>query len=198
MRIAPRHELSAGMPIKQRSLHIGHVPIQRGNNMIQRTIGFPTANPFILWSSLAVKTAEMMMASSQVIRHRTGRIASAGLLPDERDRREFHLMGQEKLEATAESLQAIGLRVLSFQQQFAMLAFRQMVAAATGWMSLAGSRTLAQSAQAQGELVRNTMSHSAATLSHVGDSVARVAHKGLKPIHSRATANARRLARVKK
>ena len=166
--------------------------------MIQRRISPPNTNPFMIWTSLAVKTAEMMMASSQVIHHRTGRIASAGLMPDERDRREFHLMGQEKVEAATESLQAIGLRMLSFQQQFTMLLFRHMITAATGWMSLAGSRTLAQSAHAQGELVRNTMSHSAATLSHVGDSVARVAHKGLKPIHSRATANARRLARVKK
>jgi hypothetical protein len=140
----------------------------------------------------------MLMASSQVIHHRTGRIATAGLMPDERDRREFHLMGQEKLEAASESLQAIGLRMLSFQQQLAMMAFRQMVAGATGWMSLAGSRSLAQSTRLQGDLVRDTLSHSAATLSHVGDSVAKVAHKGLKPIHSRATANARRLARVKK
>lgn len=165
--------------------------------MIRRRTLPTINNPFMIWTSLAFKTAEMLMASSQVIHHRTGRMASAGLMPDERDRREFHLMGQEKLEATAESLQAVWLRMLSFQQQFAMLAFRQMMMGATGWLSLAGSRTMAQSARAQGDLVRNTMSHSAATLSHVGDSVAKVAHKGLKPIHSRATANARRLARLK-
>lgn len=155
-------------------------------------------NPFLIWTALLARTAEMLMASSHVIRHRTGRLAAAGLLPDEHDRHEFHMMGQEKLEATAESLQAIGLRMLVANQQLALLAFRQLTMNATAWMSLAGSRTLEQSTRLHGDMVRDSMSHSAEALSQVGDSVARVAHKGLKPIHARATANARRLARLNK
>ncbi len=153
-------------------------------------------DPFLVWSNLAFKTAEMMMASVQVINHRAGRIASAGLLPNVHDQREFTLMGQEKLEAATESLQAIGLRMLSANQQLGMLMFKQMVAGASTWMSLVGSRTIAQTSRLQGEMMRDTMSNAAAVTSQLGDSVAKVVHKGLIPIHSRATANAKRLAHL--
>jgi hypothetical protein len=61
-----------------------------------------SANPFLIWTDLAVKTSEMMLASALVIGHRTARMALAGPKPSVRDRREFTLMGQEKIEAAAE------------------------------------------------------------------------------------------------
>jgi hypothetical protein len=39
-------------------------------------------NPFLVWSRLAWKTSEMMLASAHVIQHRTGRVAEAGATPD--------------------------------------------------------------------------------------------------------------------
>jgi hypothetical protein len=155
-------------------------------------------NPFALWTGLAWKTGEMMMASAKVISHRTNRIALAGVMPSVLDQREFTLMGQEKFEAATESAQAIAARMLSLNQQMGALAFNQIVHNATGMMSLAASRSVAQSSKLQAALVRDSMSNSAYAASQLADSVVRVAQHGLKPIHSRATANARRLAKVQK
>ncbi|MDB5761887.1 MAG: hypothetical protein JWQ21_882 [Herminiimonas sp.] len=157
-----------------------------------------SANPFMIWTGLALKTGEMMVASAQVIGHRTSRMAAAGALPNVRDQREFTLMGQEKIEAATESAQAIATRIVNLNQQFGTLAFKQIVAGTTGLMSLAASRSAVQSSKLHAKLVRDIVSHSASAASQLADSVARVAHHGLKPIHSRATANAKRLGRLKK
>jgi hypothetical protein len=74
-------------------------------------------NPFLIWTGLALKTSEMMLASVQVIGHRAGRIAAPGPKPSARDRREFTLMGQERIEATAESAQAMTTRMNSLPRQ---------------------------------------------------------------------------------
>ena len=145
-----------------------------------------------------MKTGEMMLASAQVINHRTGRIAAAGPSPDSRDRREFTLMGQEKIAAASESAQAIAARMLTLNQQMGTLAFNQLVAGTAGIMSVATAQTIAQSSKAQAELVRDTMSSSAKAAAQLADSVAQIAHHGMKPVHSRATANAKRLSRHKK
>lgn len=157
-----------------------------------------TANPFTLWTGLAMKTGEMMLASAQVIQHRTGRMAAAGPSPNSRDRKEFTLMGQEKVAAASESAQAIAARMLNLNQQIGAIAFKQLVAGTAGVMSVAAARTIAQSSKAQSALVRDTVSSSTKAATQLADSVARVAHHGLKPVHSRATANAKRLAKQKK
>ncbi|OGB23251.1 MAG: hypothetical protein A3I66_08920 [Burkholderiales bacterium RIFCSPLOWO2_02_FULL_57_36] len=157
-----------------------------------------TANPLTLWTGLAMKTGEMMLASAQVINHRTGRIAAAGSSPNSRDRREFALMGREKVAAASESAQAVAARMLNLNQQMGAIAFNHLIAGAAGIMSVATARTIAQSSKAQAEFMRDTMSSSAKAASQLTDSVARIAHHGLKPVHSRATANAKRLAKHKK
>lgn len=163
-----------------------------------RNISLATANPFTLWTGLAVKTGEMILASAQVISHRTGRIVAAGASPDARDRRELALMSQEKIAAASESANAIAARMFNLNQQIGTIAVNQMAASAAGILSLSAARTLAQSGKVHTEFVRESMSSSARAASQLADSVARVAHHGLKPVHSRATANARRLAKQKK
>jgi sarcosine oxidase delta subunit len=155
-------------------------------------------NPFMLWTGLALKTGEMMVASAQVIQHRTGRIVTAGPIPSSRDQREFTLMGQEKIEAAAESAQAMATRMARLNQQISTLAFQQILAGTTGMMALATSSTLAQSHRRQTRLMRDTVSKSVSAASELADTVARVADHGLKPIHSRAKANAKRLAKLKR
>ena len=81
-------------------------------------------SPFMFWSDLATKTLEMMLASAQVIGHRTGRMALAGPAPSARDRREFALMGQEKIEAGAQSAQAMAAHMMAMGQPWGALAFR--------------------------------------------------------------------------
>jgi hypothetical protein len=113
--------------------------------------------PFALWTDLALRTAEMCVASAQVIGHRTHRMATAGPRPSLRDRREFARMGLEKAAAASESMWAVA-------EQFGNLQGSWML---RGW--------------------QDPMSFWNAS--------ARLMGSGLKPIHSRATANARRLGR---
>lgn len=153
-----------------------------------------SANPFVLWTSLAFKTAEMMTASAQVIGHRTKRMATAGPTPNARDRREFSLMGQEKMEAASESVQAMAKHMTTINQQIGAQAVSQMLAGATDILSLATSRTAGQAVARQARLIR-TLTRGAVSAPRLSSSAARLAQRGLKPIHSRATANAKRLAK---
>ena len=151
-------------------------------------------NPFLVWTRLAWKTGEMMLASAQVIQHRTGRMAAAGAAPSARDRREFALMGQEKVEAGVESASAMAAQMMAMNPLLGPRAFRHMMAGAGALMSLAASRTAGQAMARHAKLVR-TMTESAATAAQLSGATARLAQRGLKPIHSRATANAKRLGK---
>ena len=152
-------------------------------------------NPFLLWSRLAWKTAEMATGAAQVIGHRTHRMAVAGPLPSTRDQREFTLMGREKGEAAMESARAMGTSMLALNQQFAALAFKQMLSASAALMSIASSRSVAQSAGRQSRLVRDMTAGSVAAAARLSGSTARVARRGLKPVHKRVSGNVRRLGK---
>jgi hypothetical protein len=150
-------------------------------------------NPFIAWTQLAWKTGELMMSSGEVIGRRMAGMALAGPAPGLRDRREVALMSREKMEAAAESGYAMWLHLARANQQFAALALRQMFAGAAGIMSLASSRTAAESIGRQTKLLGDSITHSAAAASHLSGSTARLAQRGLTPIRSRAARNAKRL-----
>jgi hypothetical protein len=152
------------------------------------------ANPFMIWADLAVKTGEMMLASAQVIHHRTGRMAAAGPDPSARDRREFARMGQEKIEAAAESARAMATQAMTIDPRLGVRAASQMMTTAAALMSLAASRTAGQAMARQLALVR-AMTQSAPTAVQMSVCAARIARRGLAPVHSRATANAKRLAK---
>lgn len=143
----------------------------------------------------------MLLASAQVIHHRTGRIARAGAVPDRRDQREFLLMGQEKFEAAAESAQAIALRMFKMNQDVGALLLRQMMAAAGSLLasgtSRAGIQSALKSSALQAEIMRNAIKNSTDLNAQIMRSLANVAQQGLRPVHTRATANARRLGRLK-
>ena len=157
-----------------------------------RTSSF--ANPFVVWTRLAWKTGEMMLASAQVIHHRTGRMAAAGVTPSARDRREFALMGQEKIEAGVESASAMAAQMMTMNPFLGAQAVTHMMRGAAAVMSLAASRTVGQAMSRHANLVR-AMTQSATTTANLSGATARVAQRGLKPIHSRATANAKRLGK---
>jgi hypothetical protein len=152
------------------------------------------ANPFSVWTDLAVKTYEMMVASAEVIGHRAGRMAAAGPIPNASDQREFALMGQEKIEAAAESARAMAEFVMSLNRQLESQAISQMLTGSTAMISLATSSSVGQSIERQGELVR-TMTESAITLSQLPNSAGLFAHSAVKPIYSRTKANAKRLGK---
>jgi hypothetical protein len=107
---------------------------------------------------LARQASELALAVPQVMAHRLTRMALAGPVPNARDRREFHAMGQEKVHAFWQSWFAMGWAMVEAMQQ--------------AWI-----------AALQGARVPLIDTH--AILSH-----------GLAPVHRKATANARRLART--
>ena len=148
----------------------------------------------MLWNSLAVNTAEMMLASAQVIGHRTRRMAFAGATPSARDRREFALMGREKLDAGAQSVLAMAAYLLNRHQQLGVQAVSAMLRSTSALMMLATSRTPAQVIARQTVLAR-ALANSAVSLAGASTDAAGLTHRALKPLHSRATANAKRLGR---
>lgn len=153
------------------------------------------AGPFMMWSRLAWKAGEMAISSAQVIGHRSSRLALSGRMPSARDQHEFSLMGREKGEAVLESAQAVATRVLMLNQQFAALAFKQLMSASVTLMSIAASRTAGESVERQAKLVSDTMTGSVVAASKLSGSTARIARSALKPVHKRVSANARRLGK---
>jgi hypothetical protein len=66
---------------------------------------------------LARQATELAIAVPQVVSHRLTRMALAGHSPNARDRREFHLMGQEKMQAFWQSWFAMGWAMMEAMQQ---------------------------------------------------------------------------------
>lgn len=127
------------------------------------------SHPFTVHEALLAKSLELALAAPQVMAHRLWRMALAGPMPSARDRAEFQRMGLEKLAAFFESWQAMSWQL--WQIQLGMLA-SLMRLWQPGWP---GPQALSGS--------------------FLQEAVAGVLGAGLAPVHRRASANARRLAR---
>ncbi len=124
--------------------------------------------------SLVAKSAELAFAVPQVVAHRMTRMAMAGASPSERDQKEFALMVAEKNDAFNESWSAMAAQALSANQALASSFVKSF------WSLSAGRKPSAQAVVAQLQ---------SATLEVLG--------KGMAPVHRKAVANAKRLARTK-
>ncbi|MGS0742542.1 polyhydroxyalkanoate granule-associated phasin [Glaciimonas sp. GG7] len=153
-----------------------------------------TENPYTAWSNLASQITEMMTASAQVISHRSTRMAMAGLLPTQRDQDEFSLMKLEKIDALSESTHAITLRMVGLQHQVAKLTLQQLLLGTKDFIALAVGTFVKPMASGRNNLIHSHITHSAEAMSQLNASLADVAHTGLQPLYTRATANAKRLA----
>jgi hypothetical protein len=151
-------------------------------------------NPILAWSDVAWKMAEMSVASALVIGHRTHRLAKTGSVPDARDRREFTQMGTEKIVASMESAVALVRHSVASHVNHSARAWALMLESATALMSLYGSQNSSQLFARQVKLTKTLMQLNGAAIDLSG-STARLAARGLVPIHSRVTANAKRLGK---
>ncbi len=151
-------------------------------------------NPFLAWMPFAARSSELMMASAQVIGHRMWQLSDQDARSGARNRREADLMVREKMEVAAESAQAMGARVMGMNHALWFDALSRGFALSSAWTSLATSRGLAESVQRQQRLFW-AASRPAETASALSRASAGIMQSGLKPIHSRARANARRLSR---
>ncbi len=113
---------------------------------------------------------EIAWAAPQVIAHRTTRMALAGSQPSAHDQAEFNRMWQEKVVAFSQAAMRSGWEALRLQQSLGMALLGLSGNAALTPFRLAGRGT---------------------------PSLDRVWSEGLRPIHARATANAKRLKHVR-
>lgn len=153
-------------------------------------------DPLMLWTALANQATEMMLASAEVISHRTGRMAAAGPAPSADDMDEFSLMTQEKFEAAAESSSSVTAHWLQLNQQMWTQMFTQMQTGMTAMMSAATSMNLAESMAHHATLFA-AMSPSADAHAQFSNAAADLTRRALEPLHARATANAVRLGKHK-
>lgn len=123
---------------------------------------------------VAQQAAELAVAVPQVIAHRLTRMARAGPAPSARDRREFHLMGAEKVAAFTESWNAMALQTLQATPTLALSFMRSF------WSPWTRARPSATSATRQ-----------------VSRAAMGIIQKGMAPVHRCAVANAKRLGRTK-
>lgn len=106
-------------------------------------------------------------------------------------------MGQEKIEAATESAHAMAWKMATTSQQFGTAVLQQMMQAAGSVPRLSQAGSL-QSARVQQALLRQTVAGSTALTAKMAEATAQVMTQGLRPVHARATANAKRLAKVKR
>ena len=149
-------------------------------------------SPFA-WTDIAFKAGEMAIASAAVIAHRTGRMASSAVPPSPRDAKEFARMGQEKIDAGLDSASAAGRYMLAAGPEMMAHSGKYMADVTHDMMALVTSRTPGEVFSRQVRLNRTLFGRTASGLSGMA---AKLAGKALRPIHSRATANARRLDKV--
>jgi hypothetical protein len=127
---------------------------------------------------LRAQTTEMLFAAPQVVAHRLGRMVLAGPKPSAQDQREFHRMSEEKIAAFGEAWRAMTLQALKSNQQLAASMMR-------GAWPAAALRRKAQTAPLSGVAA----ALEAAALD--------ILSQGIRPVHRRAVANAKRLSRGK-
>ena len=123
---------------------------------------------------LATQAAELAVAVPQVVAHRVTRMAIAGPTLSARDRKEFELMVAEKKTAFAKAFQAMTTQTVRANQVLSASFVRSMLSP-TGW-----------SQPAAGKLA-----------SEVHDAALGILGKGMAPVHRKAVANAKRLARTR-
>jgi hypothetical protein len=124
--------------------------------------------------SLARRSSSLALAVPEVVAHRVSRALLAGASPSASDRREFHLMGAEKVAAFYESWAAMSM------QNY--LATMRLWSSPGLWFSL----------------MANPRGAARRLASHQHDTALAMMTGGLAPISRRAAANAVRLRRKRK
>lgn len=154
--------------------------------------------PYLRWFRLAWTVGEMTMAATQIMEHRTRRMALASTPASVKDQREFTMMHQEKSAAALEALQVLGIRMVTVNQQVGALVFKQGVAWAQAMMSIAATRTVSECFNQQAKLVRGFTGNSLIGGSKLASSAVTTTQRVLQPVRSRVRANVKRLKMLPK
>lgn len=144
------------------------------------------------WLHLFSEVCDMLHATSDVVKIRTTRMASAGPLPNDRDRAEFALMGREKGEAASESILALSSGFIGLGVAFATAASKHLWTTSAASVALGSSTSATQWNERHAALLE-VLAQTPANPLQLASSTTRIVKEGLSPIRDRATANARRL-----
>lgn len=130
-------------------------------------------SPTRRFRTLSTMVVQIAFAAPRVIAHRTLRLAMAGPLLSERDRKEFTLMSSEKAIAFTESWGGMAIHLLRVNQRMTMSLL-------SPWRLL-------------------SLKNKPATvlLPQMQTAALEVLDKGVRPLHRGTTANARRLSKTR-
>jgi len=148
--------------------------------------------PFFLWWHIAERTGQMLADSAEVIECRLGQMAEAKATPAE-----MLLMGQEKIEAAAESLTDMGVYWLDIQRRMGHKTLKAALDISQDALSLSMSRTPSEYLSHQAAL-NQSLFNGARQASKLSGETAHLTSRGLRPVRKRASANVKRLRNVKK
>ena len=135
------------------------------------------------------KLAELAVASPQVVAVRTARMLAAGANPGAADRAEFSRMHTEKVQAFWESMFGMAAQAARANQEVARSAALQWWRLCTTPWALAGNGAMLKAATALVPVPPPA---------HRNRAASSLLAAAVKPVHQRATANARRLTRRRK
>lgn len=124
--------------------------------------------------SIAMQSAELAAAVPQVVAHRMARMALAGPTLSPRDRKEFERMVAEKKTAFGEAWSAMATQTVRANQALAVSLLQSF------WRSSMGGKPATQ-----------------ALAAHMQNATLGILGKGLAPVHRKAVANAKRLAKTR-
>jgi hypothetical protein len=140
------------------------------------------------------KMAELAVAAPQVIATRTARMMAAGANPDAVDRAEFLKMWTEKGQAFWESIFAMGAQMARANQEYASSAALHWMRAWTApWWSALSTPAILGSLR----IPRMPAGFPLPSAAQSQRAASWLVDAAIGPVHARATANARRLARTR-
>jgi hypothetical protein len=146
----------------------------------------------------ALTAGEMAVAAGSVIGVRTALAATAIREPHRANRAELARMVPEKIAAFGEAGAAIAMEIWRLQRDTLALATSQMQQTAQTALTLATAPTPMHAICAQSSYVAETLDRAAHETATIAGRALNIAAIGAAPIHRKATANARRLAKRRK
>lgn len=149
-------------------------------------------NPLLLWTDVAAQTSAMLMSSSTVVQIRSGQLMRDAMSPGDADVVEIGLMGNEKIEAAGKSSAAMVNQLHTTQFALPQRAVRLSFQATEAMASLLTAISPVEAA-ARFQRLLQISNRSVETASQLCSASARIAQRGLRPVHDRARSNARRL-----
>lgn len=162
---------------------------------------YPTVvNPLAAaWTELITTSGQIALASGRTIMHRMLMMSTADFSAlTSPQRREFTRMYTEKVQAAAACGQIMAVEMMRLNQQFANLAWSQFLSSGTAMTMLGIGKNPSDMLSSQSRFAGAAARRANNAAQNLSATLTRAAVAGLKPVHTRVSANAKRLGRKKR